>query len=155
MFFSGSQKNLSKVISLKTLRNAVQGIKPFLNLPRNPSCLTQEAFTLNSILYDSKIKPQWPGKHILSMNDVDKLLGFIVTLSSSKTNLGRNALKECQNWVLYKKLLQLFFENHNAIGKNNGFGRILKKHLKSGNYFLYLNAKQHFQQSAVISALEI
>lgn len=123
-------------MTYQTVQNTIKGIKPFFDLPQNQGSPMQKLFTVRKVLYDFHQRPQWPQKHVLSKNNSDELLKFITSLSSKKFN--HQLVKESENWTKYKELLREFLEKHKIIEKNNGYQRILKKHLKNGNGFTFI-----------------
>lgn len=125
-----------KFISLKRLKNAIQGSSSFADISRNQSNLLHETFDLKSVLYDNKIQAKWPSNHIFSVNNLDLLLSFIINLGSkAEIMLEITPENGCKNWVEYKKLLKQFLEGHMKVEKYNGYGRILTRHLKHGMYY--------------------
>ncbi|KAK6635468.1 hypothetical protein RUM44_000719 [Polyplax serrata] len=123
-----------KFISLKRLKNAIQGSSSFADISRNQSNLLHETFDLKSVLYDNKIQAKWPSNHIFSVNNLDLLLSFIINLGSkAEIMLEITPENGCKNWVEYKKLLKQFLEGHMKVEKYNGYGRILTRHLKHAN----------------------
>ncbi|KAL0269373.1 UNVERIFIED_CONTAM: hypothetical protein PYX00_007129 [Menopon gallinae] len=110
-----------------TLRNLLEEKKKQASEDSIEGSFNRETFNKGRILYDIKQR-RWPKSHALSCGSVNSVLTSIMRVKRNGVKSIENQLLENSNCL--KGIFRAILERHKTIVHNDGYGRILKCHLK-------------------------